>query len=355
MSSTASLLIDRSSLDILGWLIDSDLDLLGPAIECLALEDVEVDGEGDGDDETDERDEERLLGVSIEGVCDSAKNWREECSSGNSGDDERGTAFAVSSETTEGESEDQGKDARLEEQYQEDGCDTTVALQADDETSEDDDTGQETHEDETRLDEFEHTTGDETTDSEAALSTSKEVCTSGVTGTRSDPGHVIDKVTSICDLSSHITKLCHHAEEKCVLLAEGLVLEVGILGGEGGLLSHIGIGNFREVDEEKDDGEEEDENGDAEVYPLDRRQRFIIDILEDDLGCEDGRNDCSYCLEGLCQSETKLGVFGRTAGGDERIGCCLECGKSATDDEHAQAESNEANWVSKALQVYERW
>ena len=110
-----------------------------------------------------------------------------------------------------------------------------------------------------------------------------------------------------------------------------------------------------EVDEEKDDGEEEDENGDAEVYPLDRRQRFIIDILEDDLGCEDGRNDCSYCLEGLCQSETKLGVFGRTAGGDERIGCCLECGKSATDDEHAQAESNEANWVSKALQVYERW
>jgi hypothetical protein len=64
-------------------------------------------------------------------------------------------------------------------------------------------------------------------------------------------------------LCSHIAKLRSDTEEEGVLLGKWLVLEGSLRSAGSGLSSHIGIGNLRNGSEEKDNGEDEYEDGNA--------------------------------------------------------------------------------------------
>ena len=155
---------------------------------------------------------------------------------------------------------------------------------------------------------------------------------------RSDPSDIVDEVPGICDLSTDIAELSKDTIEKGVLLSEGLVFEVGVSRGLLGLICHVCIGDLRKRNEEENDGEEEDKDGDPQVDPLNRRERVVINVLEDDLGCKYRSDDGADSLEGLGECETKFGVSWRSAGGYERVGCCFECGEATSNDEHAAAE-----------------
>jgi hypothetical protein len=118
------------------------------------------------------------------------------------------------------------------------------------------------------------------------LSNTEEIRKSGVRGARSDPGDVVDEVSSICDLSTNIAELGNDTKEECVVLSERLVFEFRVGCRLLSLVGHVGIGDFWNWSEEENDGEEEN---DTEVDPLSGLKGslvLIIDVLEDDLGCE---------------------------------------------------------------------
>jgi hypothetical protein len=62
--------------------------------------------------------------------------------------------------------------------------------------------------------------------------------------------------------------LCGDAEEELVLFSERLLLVSGQISTLLGLESHVGICDFGNGAEEEDDGEQEDEGGNADVCPL---------------------------------------------------------------------------------------
>jgi len=304
-------LLDLCALRILGLIPTLNVlfrlrrsSLFSPAIQALRLEQVQVQRERPGNDEADERDEESVL--SADGVGDGAKNRREECATADGRNDETGTTLAVSTQSTEGECEDERENARLEEENQRDRRDTRVTLETHDQAREQHNAGEESHEDETRLGELEQTTGDESTDSETSLRDSEEVRARGVRRAWSDCRNVVDEVAGIRTLRANVAELGEHAKEEGVLFLEGLVLEIGLCAGRSGLGGHVAICDFRDGSEEEDDGEEEDEDCDAEVDPLDGLERGLVDGFEDDLAGEDGCDDGSYGLEGLGESETEL-------------------------------------------------
>lgn len=189
-STLLLILVFVHTLDVL--LSDSRGLLLGPAIQALSLEQVEVEGEHPSDNKANQRDEESLLSTNM--VCDSAENRGEQSTSRYCSNDETGTTLGVTTKTSDRQSKDQREDTRLEEEDQRDGSDTSVALEAHGQAREENYTGEETDQDQTRLGNLEQTTCYETTNGEAALSYSKKVCTGSMSGARADRRHVVDEV-----------------------------------------------------------------------------------------------------------------------------------------------------------------
>ena len=166
--------------------------LLSPAIQALSLEQVEVKREHPSNDKANQRDEESLLSTNV--ICDSAEDRREQGTSRYSSNDETGTALGVTTKTSDGQSEDQREDTRLEEEDERDGGDTGVALETHGQACEENNSGEETHEDKTRFGDLEQTTGDETTNGKASLSYSKKIGTGCVCGAGADRRNVVDEV-----------------------------------------------------------------------------------------------------------------------------------------------------------------
>lgn len=128
--------------------------------------------------------------------------------------------------------------------------------------------------------------------------------------------------------------------EEAVLLPQRLVVLPGVR--LGGLESHVGVGDLGDGGEEEDDGEEQHEDGDREVDPLDVGQGAGVVKGEEDVGAEHGRDDGADAVEGLAQVDADLGVLGRSADGDVRVGRRLERAQAVADDEDADAEAGKA-------------
>jgi len=117
---------------------------------------------------------------------------------------------------------------------------------------------------------------------------------------------VFDELRRDTNLGADVAELSRYAEEELVLLAHGLVHVAGQAGALFGLKSHVGVCDFGDGREEKNDGEEEDESCDAEVGPLDARQVFGLGVFEEDTGSEERRHDRADGLEGLGELKTKF-------------------------------------------------
>jgi len=312
------------------------------SVEFLGFEEIEIDGEGPGDEETGERDGHGDARVAP--IGDGAEDGWEDGTAGNGGDEEGSTAFGVATETAQGKGENGGEDAGFEEQDDREAGDAGVALGTHGGGDEDDDHGHEEHEDPAGFDGLHGDARDESTDGEQTLCDCELVGTGGGRRARSDFDHVVDEVAGDGDLCSDVAELGRHTPEEGVLLSEGLVGVVGpVFDGLFGLVGHVGVGDFRDGREEEDDGKEKDEGGDTQIHPLDGLQRLATwgsDVFEENVRGEDGSDDGADGLESLRQVQAHLRVSWRTTGGDEGIGGCLECGETGADDEHAAAEAS---------------
>ncbi len=83
-----------------------------------------------------------------------------------------------------------------------------------------------------------------------------------------NPGDIVDEIPRISYLCTNIAELGKDAEEERVLLGKGLVFEVSIRGGLLRLVLHVCVCDLGETDKEENNGEEEDEDCDAKVDPL---------------------------------------------------------------------------------------
>lgn len=157
------------------------------------------------------------------------------------------------------------------------------------------------------------------------------------------------KLTSNTNLTSDVRELSSGTPEESVLLAEGLVDVTSSSGGHLSLVGHVGVGNLRNGSEVEDNGEDTDEASNTKVDPLNSLERLAVgtNILEDDLSSEDGSNDRADSLNGLRQLKTELGVLGRTANSNVRVGGSLESRQTRTSKEHSTTEATEASLDSR--------
>lgn len=206
--------------------LNSNLDLFGPPIESLPLEHIQVHWESKSNNEANQRDKESMLSVSSQRIGDGPQDRGEQSTTTDCGNNETGTSFAVSSQASQRECEDEREDARLKEQHQEYGRNCPITLQPHDEGSEENDSGDEEHEHKTRLDIFQQTTSNESPNRKTSLSTSQKVRTRGVSGSRTDPGDVVDEVSGISYLRTDVAELGENTVEERVLFRQRFVLKV---------------------------------------------------------------------------------------------------------------------------------
>lgn len=120
-------------------------------------------------------------------------------------------------------------------------------------------------------------------------------------------------VNSPCngDLSTGITKLSESRVKEAILLPKGLIIRVGMC--LGGLEFHICIGYLGDHRQEEGNPEDEDEDGDGNIDPLDIPQRIFITKGEEHIRTQDGGDHGADAIEGLRDVDSELGVLGRPA------------------------------------------
>ena len=263
----------------------------------------------------------------------------------------------MATETTEGQSEDDGEDARLKEENDHEKGKTTpvggssaASVDTDGGSEEDHDGGLVDEQDNAGLEtEVHEASSAEATDGEESLGDSVVVGTLVVSlgdahlGVRL--GEEVDEERGDTDLSTNVAELSGNTEEEGVLFAEGLVGVSSSSGHHLGLISHVGVGDLRDGSEVEYNSQDTDEDGDTKVNPLDRLKRLAVrtDILEDDEGSKDGSNDGANSLERLRKLETELSPLRRTADSNVGIGRGLESRQTGANNEHGTAETTEAS------------
>lgn len=361
-------LLEAASLDILagddgvevdGAILAGAYLGFGVGVELPALEDVEVDGVGPGDHEESQGNNHGALSANAVGDV-SEDDWNDG-SSTDGRNKERSTALGVATETTEGQSEDDGEDARLEEEHNHEegkatpvGGSSAASVDTDGGSKEDHDGGLVDEQDNAGLktDVHEARSG-ETTNGEEGLGDSVVVGTLVVSlgdielGVRL--GEEVDEERGDTDLSTNVAELSGNTEEESVLAAERLVDVSSSRGHHLGLISHVGVGDLRDGSEVENNSQDTDEDGDTKVNPLDGLERLAVltDILEDNEGSKNGSNDGADSLERLRKLETELSPLRRTADSNVGVGRGLESRQTGADNEHGTAETTEASLDSR--------
>lgn len=100
------------------------------------------------------------------------------------------------------------------------------------------------------------------------------------------------------------------------------------------------IGSFWDGKVEENESEDDDEERNAEIGPLDVDERgSVVDRSEKDLLCEYGRHNGANGLDTLRYIEADFGIFWRTAEGDERVASRFESGYAKANNEVRDEES----------------
>ena len=295
---------------------------LAESIQLPGTKRVEVDWEGKGDEEAAERNHHGDVVAMLVGE-ETGQRW-EEGAAADGSDNPGRTPLRMSTQTTDGKGEDGREDARLKEQYQREHSDTCFTLGPNSCPNEDHDHGHEKHEHKPGLDEHKQACCGKPTDREERLANGVAIRSIGC----ADMGAfltVFDELRGDGDLGTNVTELRSNPKEEFVLLAErdfsGVARQVRALFG---LQGHVRVCDFGDRREEEDDSKKEHEGCDADVRPLNLGEVVAGGVLEEHAGSQKGRHDGAHSLEGLREFETEFRESGRSAGGNEWVGGCLE-------------------------------
>lgn len=275
---------DVSNRPIELFIVISNLRL-AEAIQFLRTHRVQVDRKRKRNEEPDQRHAHGDVVPLM--VRHQARERGEQRAAGHRGHDPGGAALGVAAQPADCEREDGGEDAGLEEEDESERGDAGLALGAHGGRDEDHHPGHEDHEDPARLDDHHPARGDEAADGEQPLRDRVPVGARRV-GDLGALDRVLDELRRDADLRAHVAELRGHAEEQLVLLAHRLVDVACQAGALFGLQGHVRVRDFGDRGEEEDNGEEEDEDGDAEVGPLDFGEVFGVGVVEEDAGGQKG-------------------------------------------------------------------
>ena len=276
---------------------------LTEAVQLPRAHRVQIDRERERDEEANQRDTHGDMVALV--IGHETGEGREEGAARDGSHDPRGAALGVAAEATDREGEDGGEDAGFEEEDQRERSDSAFALGAHGGGDEDHDAGEEDHEDPSRFGDHHAAGGGEATDGEETLADGVAVRALRL-GDFGALDRVFDELGRDPDLCTDVAELSGHAEEELVLLPHGLVNIAGETGALFGLESHVGIGDFWDRGEEKDEGEKEDKGGDAEVGPLHVGEVVGVGGFEEHAGCEKWGHHGADCLERLGELETEF-------------------------------------------------
>lgn len=249
----------------------------------------------------DFRDDHGDSGVVVH-VGHFAGQSRDASTASNAGDDQARASFIMATQASDAEGDDGRETDTLEEQDQEHHRQPGVFSRPGRGAEEDDHARQVREKDPSRLCVFHKQRAGEAADGERTLGAGQEL--GGQRAVRTTPrlDGVVDEVAGDGDLGAHVRELCERGVEETVLFAEGLVgpFDVRLLD----LELHVGVGHFGDVRGEEDKGQDEDENGNAEIDPLHVLQGLdaVLGVDEEDVGSQDW-SDHGSDLEMLIRSD----------------------------------------------------
>lgn len=347
-----------------GTLVDLDLALdfavVGPPAEAVSAPNPESPS-GDVDEA---RDTDVVGSPGAEVVGKSALNRREDGTTGDTHDEETGTATSVATETGGGEDEDDGVEDGLEEHDHHQADETRETLEgtnADAEDGADDGVDAKEHR---GGHEGEESDTNDTADAELSVkvdrrleysreedkSVREEVGRLGI-GVSTGLGRVVDEEGTDGDLGADVEELSDETGDGAVLLAEGLegldILTVNIGEGSGFGLECL-LGDFGKLGGNKGDDDDNTHERDSEVDPLNVVEVGLVTAGEEVLGGDEGTGEGSDTVHRLRDLETEVGGADRGHDSDVRVGGSLEGSETTSNDSSADDETTEDGLVVTA-------
>lgn len=292
---------------------------------------------GEDNDETDERDD--VGDTSAGGVGNGTLDRREDSSTRDTHDEDTGTATSVTTEVGSSESEDGGVHWGLEEEKTDEDTGGRLAVATADIASESNSADSVDSEDEVGFEDSGKSGSEEASDGEGDESVGQHV--GSLSGSvRSALGEVVDEEGSDSDLGTDVAELGDETEDHVVLLVDR-TLGVGL---DNSLLvdgTGSGFCNFRKLAEDVENSDSNTGAGNGEVDVLYIGQAVLILAREEELGSDEGANEGGDTVPRLAELQTGRGGRGRTDDDGVGVGGSLESGKTAGDDESADAEATE--------------
>jgi hypothetical protein len=326
--------LDTSSgNDLIASLDAEDSEVLLLPVESDVAKDNKESNEGGDEGDAD-------VGTIGNGTLDG----REDGTTGDTHDEDTGTATGVDTEVLGSEGEDSGVHGCHEEVDGHDGTDGTLTLaSADVGVESDGGNGVEDH-DESGAEDGGKTSSDEAADGEGDQSVREEVGSS-----RLRPASVVDSVVdeegTDGNLGSNVAELSKETEEHVVLLPDAALTDLTaldiVLGLDERVVALGLLSNLRKLGEDEQDGDSDTEHGNTEVDEL--HVGKVVGVLagEESLGSDEGTDERSDTVPGLAELETRRGGSRVTNDNGVRVGSSLKGSKTASNDKSASTETTE--------------
>ena len=297
---------------------------------------------GKDDEEADEGNDEG--DASVGSIGNGTLDGGEDGTTGDTHDEDTGTATSVDTKVGSSHSEDSGVHGCHEEV---DGHNTTngslAVTGADVGVKSDGGNGVDDH-DEAGAQEGGKTSGDEAADGEGDQSVGEEVgslslCPAGLVDS------VVDEEGTDGNLGADVAELSNETADHVVLLPDAALadltaLEV-VLGLDERVVALGLLSNLRKLGEDEQDSDGDTKASNSEVDELNVGKVVGVLAGEESLGSDEGTDEGSNTVPGLAELETRRSSLGVTNDNGVRVGSSLKGSKTAGDDKGASAETTE--------------
>jgi len=297
---------------------------------------------GKDDEESNEGNDEG--DASVGGIGNGTLDGGEDGTTGNTHDEDTGTAAGVDTEVGSSHSEDSGVHGGHEEVDGHDGTDGSLAVTgADVGVKSNGGNGVDDH-DEAGAQDGGKTSGDEAADGEGDQSVGEEVGSLSL-GPASVVDSVVDEEGTDGNLGTNVAELSNETADHVVLLPDAALADLTalkvVLGLDKGVVALGLLSNLRELGEDEQDGNSDTEAGNTEVDELDVGKVVSVLAGEESLGSDEGTDERSNTVPGLAELETRRGGSRVTNDNGVRVGSSLKGSKTASNDKSASTETTE--------------
>lgn len=316
----------------------NNLNLVNLMLRGLRLQDAEaradpVDtGVAQNVNETDERD--NIADAGSLGVGNSTLDRREDGTTGNTHDENTGSAASVLAQVSGTHAKDGGVHGSHEEEYGDQTANGTGALVSTDKGSQGNGAHRVDNHDDFGVQEDGDASGDESAYGKGDEGVAQHGA--GLAGGETTVlVGVVDEESCNGDLGTNIAELGHEREPHIILLPEGA------LDNEIGVTLECFFGDLGELGKKEEHGDGSTSTGDGEVDKLHVGEGVLVGAGEEELGGDKGADEGSNTVPGLAELETGGSRLGLSDDDSVRISRGLKGRETTGNNERAGAKTTE--------------